>query len=92
MTLVRTFGREPDPAKRLRTKWGKEMRETRRTLGWTLEHLAGRMTELGYGCTIQAISQWERGVNSPRHHHQIGWCKAVGRPHHEVFVWDDEAA
>lgn len=90
---MRTLGHEPDPAKRLRTKWGNEMRYTRKELrGWTLDQVAEKMAELGYRVTPQAISQWERGQTSPRRHFQIGWCKVVGRPHHEVFVMDDEAA
>lgn len=90
---VRTIGQEPDPAKRLRKKWGDEMRYTRRTLkGWTLDQLAAEMTDAGYPVTPQAISFWERGESSPRPHHQLGWCKVTGRLHGDVFVMSDEAA
>lgn len=89
---VQTFGREPDPAKRLRQKWGARMKATRKTRGLTLEQLAAAMDAAGYPVTAAAISQWENGVHTPRHHLQVGWCKATGRPHAEVFTYDDEAA
>jgi hypothetical protein len=89
---VRTYGVEPDPAKRLRLKWGAAMRATRNDLGITLDELAAEMAEAGYPVTAQAISSWERGDTSPRPHHQIGWCKVTRRQHHEVFVMTDEAA
>lgn len=92
MNLVRTIGVEPDPAKRLRKRWGTEMRYTReQLLHWTLDELAARMVAAGYQITAQAISSWERGDTSPKWSNQIGWCKVVGRTHHEVFVMDDAA-
>ena len=90
--LVETYGVEPDPAKRLRQKWGKRMLATRERLGLTLEQLAEQMTDAGYRVTPQAISQWETGKTSPRNHHQVGWCKVTGRLHGEVFEYGDEAA
>lgn len=90
--LVRTVGREADPAKRLRQKWGREMRATRVGLcGKTLDELAAEMKDAGYPVTAQAISSWERGDTSPRPHHQVGWCKVTGRPHGEVFVMTEDA-
>lgn len=90
--VVRTIGREADPAKRLRRKWGAEMRYTRTELcGFTLDVLAEKMDEAGYPVTPQAISSWERGETSPRPHHQIGWCKVTGRRHGEVFEMSDAA-
>lgn len=91
-SLVETYGVEPDPAKRLRQKWGKRMRVTRARRGWTLEQLAELMTEAGYQVTPQAISQWETGRTSPRYHLRIGWCKVTDRHHDEVFDMTDEAA
>lgn len=89
----RTIGQEPDPAKRLRQRWGKEMRFTRvNLLDKTLDELAKEMTEAGYQVTGAAISNWERGENYPRYHLQLGWCKVTGRRHSEVFVMTDEAA
>lgn len=86
MNVVRTIGQEVNPAKRLRLRWGAEMRYTRqKLLGWTLDELARRMSQAGYPVTAQAISSWERGETSPRPHHQLGWCQVVGRPHQEVF-------
>lgn len=92
MSTVRTFGVEPDPAKRLRKKWGAEMRETRLLLGWTQEQVADEMTKAGYPVTSQAVSFWERGETAPRAHHQVGWCKVTGRQHRDVFTMNDEAA
>lgn len=78
---------------RLRQKWGKEMRYTRKVLlDLTLPELAKKMTEAGYGVTPQAIGQWERGTHAPRNHFQVGWCKVTGREHRDVFVYTDEAA
>lgn len=92
-STVRRVGREADPAKRLRQKWGAEMRYTRTALfGKTLKELAALMKDAGYPVTAQAISSWERGDTSPRPHHQIGWCKVTGRLHAEVFPMNDEAA
>jgi hypothetical protein len=91
--VVRRIGREADPAKRLRQKWGAEMRHTRlNLLGDTLDEFAAKMAKAGYPVTAQAISLWERGDTSPRPHHQLGWCKVAGRRHAEVFVMDEAAA
>lgn len=89
--VTETYGREPDPAKRLRAKWGGRMKATRKNLGLTLEQLAEQMTAAGYQVTGAAISQWERGVYTPRHYLQVGWCKATGRAHGEVFEYEDAA-
>lgn len=89
--IVRTFGVEPNPAKRLRQRWGAEMRVTRNLLGWTLDDLASRLTDGGYPITAQAISSWERGDTSPRPHHQLAWCKVTGRRHQEVFAIEEAA-
>lgn len=92
--MVRQFGREADPAKRLRKLWGDEMRATRRTLGWTLDDVVSALKAEGeeYEVTAQAISAWERGIASPRAHLQIAWCKVTGRQHRDVFVMTNEAA
>lgn len=91
--LVRTVGHEPDPAKRLRKRWGAEMRYTREKLrGWSLDVLAEKMTEAGYRVTPQAISSWERGDTAPRHHNQIGWCRVTDREHRDVFTYTEDAA
>lgn len=92
MGVVQTFGQEPDPAKRLKQRWGSRMKATRKTRGLTLEQLAAQMTDAGYTVTAAAISQWENGIYTPRHHLQVGWCKVTGRVHGEVFTYDDEAA
>ena len=92
MGVVQTFGHEQDPAKRLRQRWGSRMRATRKTRGLTIEQLAEAMTQAGYPVTAAAVSSWETGAYSPRHHMQMGWCKVTGRVHSEVFTYDDEAA
>jgi transcriptional regulator with XRE-family HTH domain len=93
MGLVQTYGHEPDPAVRLRKKWGARMKATRKTLGLTLEQLAAQMTdaERGFTVTAAAISQWERGAYTPRYHHQIRWCEVTGRRHDEVFDMTEAA-
>lgn len=92
--MVRVFGREANPAQRLRNLWADEMKSTRLDLGWTLEELAAALAEEGdeYKVTPQAISAWERGKASPRVHMQIAWCKVTKRRHRDVFVMTNEAA
>lgn len=93
MGTVQTFGtdQEPDPAKRLRKRWGARMRKTREMRGLTQAQVAELMTRHGVSVTVPAISQWENGATTPRYHHQIAWCLAMGRPHAEVFDMTEAA-
>lgn len=88
--VVRHFGEEADPAKRLRQKWGASIRAQRNALGFSLDRLAELMVEAGYPITATAIGMWERGETSPRWHHQIAVAKVLMTTRSVLF--QDEAA
>lgn len=87
-----TIGKEEDPARRLRVKWGQSIRSCRGIRELSLRQLADRMNDFGCPVTAAAIGMWERGETAPRPHHQVGVCKALGMPHSVVFQIADEVA
>ena len=91
-TKVITAGREPDPAKRLRQKWGAEIRSRRLLFGWTLKDFADELAKHGVEVTPAAVGMWERGETAPRPHHQAGVARTVQTPHHLLFSVADEVA
>lgn len=64
--MVRTFGKEVDPGKRIRKAQGKDIRELRKLKGLSIQEFAEAV-----GVTEGAVSQWELGGYSPRPHHQV---------------------
>lgn len=83
--VVRHFGEESDPAKRLKEKWGEALRAQREMLGLTLEQVAERMREGGYHVSAAAIGMWERGETAPKWHNQMGVAKALGSTRSVLF-------
>lgn len=90
--VVQKFGHEADPAKRIRVHQGQKIREARSTRGLTLRALAESMgTQPGITITPAAISEWERGVSTPRRHLQVALSKALDVPWSFLFSLDEVA-
>lgn len=85
--MVTTIGTEKDPAKRIRQRQGKAIRQVREMRGMTIEELAQAV-----GVTDGAVSQWETGRFSPRQHHQIIVARVLDVPWLTLFGLDGEAA
>lgn len=83
--VVRHFGEESDPAKRLKQKWGESLREQRKALGMTQEQVAEHLIAAGYQITSQAVGMWERGETAPKWHHQIAVAKVLGTTRSVLF-------
>lgn len=81
--MVKTFGLEPDAAKRIRTQQGKTMREVRELRGLSIKELADSI-----GVTHGAVSHWECGRVSPRQHHQVEIARTLGVPWSTIFGLD----
>lgn len=85
--MVRTIGTEKDPAKRIRHRQGKAIRQVREMRGMTIEDLAQAV-----GVTDGAISQWETGRFTPRQKHQVAVARALDVPWSTLFGLDGEVA
>lgn len=85
--MVITYGREADPAKRIRLAQGKRIRNARTTRGMSIAELAGSL-----GVTSGAVSQWETGRFAPRQHHQVAIARTLDVPHSLLFSLNGEAA
>jgi len=90
--MVITVGHDADPARRLRTRQGAQIRQHRHYRKLTLRQLADRMCEQeGITVTSQAISEWERGGSTPRQHLQVALCRALDTPWSGIFGLDADA-
>lgn len=90
--VIRT-GHDPNPAHRIRTRQGAQIREIRRFRKFTLRSLADCMCQQeGITVTSQAISEWERGESTPRQHLQVSLCRALDVPWSTIFGLDAEVA
>jgi transcriptional regulator with XRE-family HTH domain len=88
-----SLGHEPNPAKRIRLAQGSKLRALREFRGWTLRVLAEKMSEQeGISVTSAAISEWERGVSTPRQHMQVAVARALDTPWASVFSLDERAS
>lgn len=87
--MVLTIGREQDPAKRIRSRQGKLIRQYRELRELSQEAL-GQL--LDPPVTGAAVSEWERGASSPRQHLQVALAKALNVPWSALFGLDGEAA
>lgn len=85
--MVTKVGTEKDPAKRIRQRQGKAIRQVREMRGMTNRELAELV-----GVTPGAISQWETGTHSPRQHHQAKVARVLDVPWSTLFGLDGEAA
>lgn len=77
---LQQIGTEPDPAKRLRQAWGRNIASTRELRGRTRAELA-----VAVEVTEAAVGMWERGETSPRPHIQIHIARFLGVPHGVLF-------
>lgn len=85
--MVRTFGIESDPRKRIRTRQGDAIRSTRELRGYSTEEFAEMLD-----VTPGAVRHWEVGRYSPRPHHQVAIAKALQVPWGVLFNLDAEVA
>lgn len=85
--MVRTLGIEADPAKRIRKRQGKAIRETRELKQLSIEEFA-ELLKVSPG----AVSHWETGRYTPRAAKQVAIAKALGVPWGVLFGLDGEAA
>ena len=85
--MVKQIGIEPDPAKRIRQRQGRAIRQVREMRTLSIEDLADRL-----GVSSGAISHWETGRYSPRQHHQVALAGALSVPWSTLFGLDGEAA
>lgn len=74
-------------AERIRTAQGGKIRQFRTFQGLTQHALAELV-----GVTKAAVSDWERGVTTPRQHHQVSIAAALNMPWSALFGLDGEAA
>lgn len=87
-----TVGHEPNPAKRVRSAQGRKIRDLRSLRGLTLRSLAEAMSaQEGISVTSAAISEWERGVSTPRQHMQIALVRALDTTWSSIFGLDKVA-
>lgn len=75
MNAVQQIGTEPDPAKRLRTRWGASIAQVRGLRSMTRDELAEAV-----GVSASAVGMWERGETSPRDHHRAAVARALDVP------------
>lgn len=85
--MVRTFGVEADPSKRIRAKQGKAIRDVRTMRGMSIADFAEAV-----GVTVGAVSQWETGRTSPRQHLQLKVATALDVPWSMLFGLDGQVA
>lgn len=85
--MVKQIGIEPDPAKRIRRRQGRTIREVRELRSMSIDDLAERV-----GVSPGAVSHWENGRFSPRQHHQTSLARALQVPWSTLFGLDGEAA
>lgn len=91
--MVITIGRDPDPARALRQSQGSQIRQIRQLRQLTLRALAERMCDQpGVTITAAAISEWERGVSTPRQHLQLSLARALDVPWSTLFGLDSAVA
>lgn len=86
MADVVTLGHEPDPAKRLRQRWGSKIAQTRALRELSRADVADRV-----GVSEQAVGMWERGETAPRWHHQLAIADALDVPHGVLFPMEGAA-
>lgn len=85
--MVIQHGEEPDPAKRIRQRQGKAIRNTRELKQISTETLAEAV-----GVTSGAIRHWETGRYTPKAHHQVKIAQALNVPWGLLFGLDGVAA
>jgi len=84
--MVIKYGREADPAKRIRLSQGSRIRQARKIKGISIEDFAGKL-----GVTPGAVSQWETGRFAPRQAAQVAIARELDVPHSLLFGLDEVA-
>ena len=84
--MVIKFGKEPDPAKRIRLGQGNRIRSTRKLRQMSIEDFAAAV-----GVTPGAVSQWETGRFAPRQHVQVKIATVLDVPWSSLFGLDEVA-
>lgn len=74
------------PAEAIRLRQGKKIREYRQHWKKSQATLADEL-----GVTKAAVSEWERGVSTPRQHLQLDIAKALHAPWSILFGLDEVA-
>ncbi len=84
-------GSASDTSRRLRLAQGGRIRQIRRSRNLTLRQLAERISQWpGTTVTAAAVSEWERGVSTPRQHLQVALARELGVRWSELFNLDGE--
>lgn len=81
--MVRTYGVEPDPAKRIRKRQGQLIRETRELHELSIDEFAELLS-----VSPGAVSHWETGRYTPRQHHQVAIAKTLNVTWNSIFGLD----
>lgn len=82
-----TFGKELDPATRIRKTQGREIRRIRKMRKIEIHDFAAQL-----GVTQGAVSQWETGRYTPRQHVQVKIATVLDVPWSSIFGLDQEVA
>lgn len=77
------------PAGEIRERQGRKIRQFREVQSPRMTQ--GDLAEL-VGVTKAAVSDWERGISSPRQHHQVAVARALKAPWSVLFGLDGEVA
>lgn len=82
-TVIVTQPAPKTPAQAIRTRQGEDIRKFRDFRDLSQTDLANVV-----GVTKAAVSEWERGVSSPRPHLQVAIANALGVPWSSIFGLD----
>ncbi len=92
--MVITVGKEPDPAKRFRQHWGRQIALFRKMRGLTQGELVAGINRIGepFGihATANAVSKWEIGDSAPRPEFQVAIAQVLETKHSQIFNLDGE--
>lgn len=89
LTVVHMTTGPKTPAERIRKKQGEQIRHYRTMYKLSQAELASRLDP---PVTKAAVSEWERGVSSPRRHLQVQLAREFSAPWSVLFGLDYEAA
>lgn len=94
--MVYKVGREPDPAKRIRQRFGSQIQTLRKFRKMSVTDLARAITERGAAAGVSltvtpaAVVQWETGKTSPRPVMQIAIAEALETTWLSIFSLEGE--
>lgn len=82
---VVVMGTPKTAADEIRERQGRKIRELRKFRRMSQATLAGSL-----GVTKQSVSEWERGISTPRQYLQVGIAHALDVPWIAIFGLDGE--